>query len=92
MTLEEAINEINKRSINICLHWYVCKWNDDYIIHSSTYMKKFPETSYVYATGHFNNSWDIIYSLEHKTFKHRAVINKYDERTEEGTEISKKNN
>ncbi len=84
MTFDEAIKEINNRSRNICLHWFICKWNDGFIIHSSAHMKKFPETEYVYATGHFNNTWDVIYSKEHKTFKHRAVIKEYDQSSAKG--------
>ena len=56
MNLNEAILEANSRSRNINLQWFVSKWNDGYIIHSTAYMKRFPDTEYVYTTGTGNIS------------------------------------
>lgn len=50
MTKKEAIKEANSRPRNAVLQWYVCKWNDGYCINSSSYMKRFPDTPYVYKT------------------------------------------
>lgn len=70
MTLQEAVFLVNKRSCNINLQWFICKWNDGYIIHSTTYMKRFPNTNYVYSTGSLNKKWDVVYSPTEKRFKH----------------------
>jgi len=72
MTLGEAIEEVHKRSGNINLQWFISKWNDGYIIHHSTYMKRFPDTEYVYTTGdgNFDKSWYVEFSKDEKRFKH----------------------
>lgn len=69
MTLCQAIKDANKRSRNINLQWFVCKWNDGYIIHSSTYMKRYPDTKFIYSTGPLL-TWRIVYDLEEYKFKH----------------------
>ena len=51
MTLKEAIKEVLKRPRNSNLEFYICKWNDGYIIHSTSYMLRFPDTVYVYSTA-----------------------------------------
>ncbi len=51
MTLEEAIEIVNGRPKNISLHWFVSKWNDGYIIHSSIYMQRYPQVEWVYSTA-----------------------------------------
>lgn len=70
MTRDEAITEVCARPRNINLHWFVCKWNDGYIIHSSTYMRRFPDTKYVFSTGPLNRKWEAIFSKEHGRFIH----------------------
>lgn len=50
MTLEQAIEIARKKPTNENLHWFVGKWNDGYIIYSSTYMKRNPGVKYVYST------------------------------------------
>ena len=49
--LDELIMEVNKRPVNIKLHYFICRWNDSYCINTSLYMKKFPDTKYVYTTN-----------------------------------------
>lgn len=70
MNLREAIKEVNGRSRNANLQWFVSKWNEGYIIHSSTYMRRFPDTKFVYSTGELNQVWDLVYDKEEKKFKH----------------------
>lgn len=70
MTLKQAISTVNKRSRNINLHWFICKWNNGYIIHSSTYMRHFPDTEYVYSTGPLNKIWELEYRKDLKRFIH----------------------
>lgn len=70
MNLREAKKEANSRSRNANLQWFVSKWNKEYIIHSSSYMKRFPNTEFVYSTGVLNQVWDIHYDKEEKKFKH----------------------
>lgn len=70
MTLKEAIIEAESRSRNVNLHWFVSKWNEGYIIHSSNYMKRFPNTEYVYSTGQLNKFWDIVYDKDLRRFIH----------------------
>lgn len=77
MTLKEAIYECNNRSRNINLHWFVSKWNNGYIIHSSSYMRRFPDTKYVYSTGPFNQEWYLEYNHNTGKFSHRIKTNKY---------------
>jgi hypothetical protein len=73
MTLEEAIKEVNTRSGNINHQWFIAKWNDGHIIHSTSYMKRFPNTEYLYTTGDGNleKSWYVEFDKEEKRFKHR---------------------
>lgn len=70
MNLQEAIKEANNRSRNANLQWIVSKWNDGYIIHSSSFLKRFPNTIFVYSTGPIDMIWDISYDKEEKRFKH----------------------
>jgi hypothetical protein len=74
MTLEEAINEVHKRSGNINLQWFIEKWNDGFIIHSTSHMKRYPDTKYVYTTGdgNINKSWYVEFDKEEKRFKHKV--------------------
>lgn len=74
MTFEEAIKHVNTRSSNINLQWFIVKWNDGYIIHSTSYMKRFPDTKYVYTTGDGNlhKSWYVEFDKEEKRFKHKV--------------------
>jgi hypothetical protein len=58
------------KSRNVNLHWFVCEWNDVYIIHSSIYMRRFPETKYVYSTGDFRSTWTVIYNPKTNSYKH----------------------
>jgi hypothetical protein len=51
LTLNQAIKEANKKPRNENLQYYVCKWNNGYCINSSSYMKRFPDTVYVYVTS-----------------------------------------
>ena len=50
MSLEEAIEIVSRRPKNENLHWFICKWNDGFIIHSSSHIKRFPNTEYLYTT------------------------------------------
>jgi hypothetical protein len=70
VTLEEAIKHANSHSRNINLQWFVCKWNDGYIVHSSSYMRRHPDVKFVYSTGPLNKVWRVYYSEDEKTFKH----------------------
>lgn len=70
MTLEEAIKEVDGRSRNINLQWFVCEWNEGFCINSSSHMRRFPDTKYVYSTGDLNKSWKVVYSVKEKRFKH----------------------
>jgi hypothetical protein len=70
MTLRESIKEVNSRSRNANLQWFVSVWNDGYIIHSSTYMRRFPDTKFVYSTGELNQVWDLVYDKKEKKLKH----------------------
>lgn len=74
MTLEEAIINAMSRSRNINLQWFVCEWNNGYCINSSSHMRRFPDTTYVYSTGPLNQSWNIIYDESEKIFKHIIKI------------------
>lgn len=69
MTLCEAIKRAKNYSGNINLQWFVCKWNDGYIIYSSTYMRRFPDTKFVYSTGKLR-TWKVMYDEKQKRFKH----------------------
>jgi len=86
MTLEEAIKSADSRSRNMNLHWFVCEWNDGYIIHSSSHMIRFPDTKYVWSTGELQ-SWKVIYDEEERKFKH--VVKKLKMEKEEALEIAK---
>ncbi len=77
MTLKEAIKECDDRPRNMNLHWFVCEWNDGYIIHSSTYMKRFPDTKYVYSTGPFDQEWYVDYNHNTGKFLHKVKTNKH---------------
>jgi hypothetical protein len=72
MTFQEAVKHVNSRSGNINLQWFVCEWNDGYIIHSSTYMRRYPDTKYEYTTGdgNINKSWYVEFDKKEKRFKH----------------------
>lgn len=70
MTLKEAITEVNTRSRNINLQYFISKWNDGYIIHSSFHMKRHPETEFVYSTGEINKVWSVVYDEKDKQFRH----------------------
>lgn len=70
MTLQEAISQVNKRSCNANLQWFICKWNNGYIIHSTSYMKRFPDTKFVYSTGPLERQWDVVYNSKERRFKH----------------------
>lgn len=50
MTIKEAIKEANNRPINSNLNYYVSKWNDGYILHPTSYIKRHPDTLYDYST------------------------------------------
>jgi hypothetical protein len=49
MTLQEAIDIVNKKPCNVNLNWFISEWNGGYIIHSSTYMERNPGTIYIYS-------------------------------------------
>jgi hypothetical protein len=70
LTLEEAISHANSRSRNINLQWFVCPWNDGYIVHSSSHLKRHPDIEYVYCTGDPNLIWMIAFDETEKAFKH----------------------
>lgn len=70
MNLEEAIACAENRSRNINLHWFVCEWNDGYIIHSTGHMLRHPEIKYVWSTGDINKVWRVYYDEKEKIFKH----------------------
>jgi hypothetical protein len=70
VNLQQAVNHANDRSRNINLHWFVCKWNDGYIVHSTAHMLRHPDTEYVYSTGDLNRVWEVVFSKEEKRFKH----------------------
>lgn len=73
MTLEEAISHANSLSRNVNLHWFVCKWNEGYIVHSTSYMRRFPDTPFVYSTGPIYQVWQIVYNTKEKRFKHIII-------------------
>lgn len=50
MTLKQAIKLAKAKPVNENLYYCVGKWNDGYIIHSSTYMKRHPKTEIFYST------------------------------------------
>ncbi len=85
MTLKEAIKDADSRSRNMNLHWFVCVWNAGYIIHSSTHMRRFPDTKYVYSTGELQ-SWKVIYNEEERRFKH--IVKKLKMGKEEALKIA----
>lgn len=70
MTLKEAIKNVESRSRNINLNWFVCKWNDGYIIHNTTFMLKHQECLSAYNTGDLNKVWTISFDENTKNFKH----------------------
>ena len=74
MTLKEAIRVAETRSRNINLNWFVCKWNDVYIIHCTAYMLRHPTIKYVYSTGDLNKTWSISFDENTKKFKHSINI------------------
>jgi len=69
MTLCQAIKSAKSRARNINLQWFVCKWNDEYIVHSSTHLRQHPDTKIIYSTGPLQ-TWKIIYCVEEYKFKH----------------------
>lgn len=85
MTLDEAIKHVNTLSGNVNLQWFICEWNDGYIIHSSSYMRQFPDTKWIYKTGDFNQHWNVKYCEKTKRFKH--VVVKYDQSKRKGIKI-----
>lgn len=70
MTFDQAIAEVENRPRNINLQWFISKWNDGYIIHPSSYIKRHPETQYVYSTGDINRKWFVLYNEKENKFKH----------------------
>jgi len=50
MTKSEAIEAADSKPRNENLRYYVCKWNNGYIIHCSSYMKRNPHIKYIYKT------------------------------------------
>jgi len=70
MTLEEAIKYATSRSTNINLQYFISEWNDGYIIHSTSHMKRHPDTPFVYCTGDPNKQWYVVYDEKAKAFKH----------------------
>jgi len=54
---------------NINLQYFVCEWNDGYIVHSSSYMRKHSDVEYVYATGELK-TWRVAYDEKEKRFRH----------------------
>lgn len=72
MTLKQAkyfVNNVYSKNIN--LQWFICKWNSGYIIHSSSYMRRFPDAKYMYSTGPLEKTWETSYSKEHERFIHK---------------------
>lgn len=69
MTLCQAIKEAKGRARNMNLHWFVCKWNAGYIIHSSAHLRRHPDTEFVYSTGPLQ-TWSVIYCVQEYKFKH----------------------
>jgi hypothetical protein len=70
MTLKEAKKEVNSRSMNANLQYFISEWNDGYIIHCSSYMRRHPDTEFVYSTGPLDRTWEVVYSEKEKRFKH----------------------
>ena len=81
MTLAEAISSINTRSSNINLQWFILKWNDGYCVVSASYIKRFPNTKFIFAgskngekpTEFLNLVWSLEYDRKEDRFKH--VVN-----------------
>lgn len=49
MTLCEAIKIVDSKGITPWMAWGVLKWNGDYVICDTSYMKRFPDLPYVYV-------------------------------------------
>ena len=69
MNLEQAIKHANSMPRNINLQWFVCEFGDSYIVHSSSHMRRFPDTKFVYSTGELK-TWKVEYNEEENRFKH----------------------
>jgi hypothetical protein len=50
MTKREAIKLANSKPRNQRLQYYVIKWGRGYALAPSSYMKRHPDTEYVYVT------------------------------------------
>lgn len=48
--LNNLIEIIENRPVNENLHYFICPFNNGYIINTLNHMKKFPETISVYNT------------------------------------------
>lgn len=72
MNFKEAVKHANSFSRNINLQYFVCKWNDGYIVHSSSHIRRHPDTKFEYTTGdgNINKSWYVAFDKKEKRFKH----------------------
>lgn len=57
MNLKEAIAWAERDTISLFgrgggskLAYYVCPWNDEYVVHCNSYMKRNPDVKWVYNT------------------------------------------
>lgn len=53
--LEQFIEDANNRPTNENLHYYVCEWNDSYIIHTNSYIDKWEIEDWIYSTRYGRN-------------------------------------
>lgn len=47
--LADFIKEVNSRPSNDNLHYYVCEWNDSYIIQTNQYIEKWGIKDWIYS-------------------------------------------